>query len=92
MGAISGTGTDADAAARQPGDRYRRRGPQTTGGNITIDPEFVILQNSQIVANAFAGQGGNIQITAEAFLADPDSRVDASSSWASMAMWTFAPR
>ena len=55
-------------------------GPQTTGGNITIDPEFVILENSQIVANAFEGQGGDIQITArEAFLADPVSRVDASS-------------
>jgi hypothetical protein len=49
------------------------------GGNITIDPEFVIVQNSQIVANANRGQGGNIQITAGVFLADPTSRVDASS-------------
>ena len=32
-------------------------GPQTVGGNITIDPQFVLLQNSQIVANAFEGQG-----------------------------------
>ena len=55
-------------------------GAETVGGNIIIDPEFVILQDSQIVANAFAGQGGNIQITADVFLADPTSRVDASSA------------
>ena len=54
-------------------------GRQTTGGNITIDPEFVVLENSQIIANAFKGQGGNIQITAGVFLADPASQVDASS-------------
>jgi large exoprotein involved in heme utilization and adhesion len=55
-------------------------GPQTVGGNIVIDPQFVILQNSQIVANAFAGQGGNIRITAGVFLADPASQVSASSA------------
>jgi large exoprotein involved in heme utilization and adhesion len=55
-----------------------RGGPQTRGGNITINPEFVILENSEIIANAVEGRGGNIQITArEAFLADPASRVDA---------------
>jgi len=52
----------------------------TTAGNITIDPQFVILQNSQIVAQAFAGTGGNITITAGVFLADPNSLVDASSA------------
>jgi large exoprotein involved in heme utilization and adhesion len=30
----------------------------TVGGNITIDPQYVILQNSQIVAQATNGQGG----------------------------------
>jgi filamentous hemagglutinin family protein len=54
-------------------------GPTTVGGNITIDPDFVIMQNSQIVAQAFQGQGGNITITAGTFLADPASLVDASS-------------
>jgi large exoprotein involved in heme utilization and adhesion len=52
------------------------------GGNITIGtiaPEFVILANSQITANAFGGPGGNIDITATAFLADPTSQVTASS-------------
>ena len=49
------------------------------GGNITIDPQFVILQNSQIIAQAFAGSGGAINVTAGVFLADPSSRVNASS-------------
>jgi len=55
-------------------------GPQTTGGNISIDPHYVILKNSQIIANAYEGQGGNIQIVANTFLADPQSIVDASSA------------
>lgn len=51
------------------------------GGNITIDPNFVILQNSQILAQAFAGQGGNITITTGTFLPDANSLVDASSQF-----------
>ena len=51
------------------------------GGNITIDPQFVILQNSQILAQAFAGAGGAITITAaSAYIADPLSIVNASST------------
>jgi filamentous hemagglutinin family protein len=38
------------------------------GGNITIDPQFVVLDNSQIIANAFGGNGGNISIVADNFL------------------------
>jgi large exoprotein involved in heme utilization and adhesion len=49
------------------------------GGNIKIDPQFVILQNSQIIAQANAGAGGEINVTAGVFLADPNSVVDASS-------------
>ena len=55
-------------------------GPETVGGNITIDPRYVILNDSQIVANAYEGKGGNIQITADVFLASPESVVDASSA------------
>jgi len=55
-------------------------GSQTTGGNISIDPEFVILRNSKIIANAYEGTGGNIDIVSDMFLADPDSLIDASSS------------
>jgi filamentous hemagglutinin family protein len=54
-------------------------GPETVGGNITIDPQFVILQNSQILAQATQGQGGNINIVAGSFIADPASLVSASS-------------
>ncbi|TKB79447.1 MAG: filamentous hemagglutinin N-terminal domain-containing protein [Nitrospira sp.] len=52
----------------------------SNGGNISIDPDFVILQGSQILARAFAGSGGAIDVTAGLFLADPASVVDASST------------
>ena len=54
-------------------------GPQTVGGNIHIDPDFVILENSRIVANAYEGKGGNIRIIAGTLLKDFTSVVDASS-------------
>ncbi len=52
----------------------------SNGGNISIDPDFVVLKDSQIFAKAFAGDGGAIDITAGLFLADPSSSVDASST------------
>jgi large exoprotein involved in heme utilization and adhesion len=56
-------------------------GAATGGGTSSIDPQFVLLPNIQIVANAFAGQGGNIRIQAQqVFLADPTSQVSASSA------------
>jgi hypothetical protein len=51
-----------------------------TGGNILIDPQFVIVNNSSIIANAFGGPGGNITIIAENFLASADSVIEASSA------------
>jgi hypothetical protein len=54
-----------------------RGGPGTVGGNIIIDAEFVIMENSQIVSNAFRGRGGDISITAEALLQDSTSVVSA---------------
>jgi large exoprotein involved in heme utilization and adhesion len=48
-------------------------------GNVTIDAPFIVAGGSQIVANAFEGQGGNIRIQAQTFLRDPASLVDASS-------------
>ncbi len=53
----------------------------TVGGNIMIDPQFVILQNSQILAQATQGQGGNISITTNALVPDATSLVDASSQF-----------
>jgi len=52
-----------------------------SSGNITIDPNVVILQNSQIIAQAIQGSGGNISITTPLFLADAGSLVDASSQF-----------
>jgi large exoprotein involved in heme utilization and adhesion len=56
-------------------------GPETSGGNITIDPNYVILQNSQIMANAVQGTGGNIAISTGLFLPDSTSIVSASSQF-----------
>ncbi|MEO7817742.1 MAG: hypothetical protein ABIS18_01190, partial [Actinomycetota bacterium] len=54
-------------------------GTSTAGGNITIDPNVVVLQNSRVIAQAVQGAGGNITITTPLFLADSTSLVDASS-------------
>ena len=52
-----------------------------SGGNITIDPDVVVLQNSQVIAQAVQGAGGNITITTPLFLADFTSFVSASSQF-----------
>jgi hypothetical protein len=54
-------------------------GGDERAGNITIDPEFIVLQKSQVKANAADGPGGNITMRAQVFLADPASAVTASS-------------
>jgi large exoprotein involved in heme utilization and adhesion len=51
------------------------------GGSVNIDPQFVLLQNSQILANAVQGPGGNISITTNLFLPDANSVVSASSQF-----------
>ncbi len=51
----------------------------TAGGNITIDPNVVVLQNSQVTAEAVQGAGGNITIFTPLYLADSSSLVSASS-------------
>jgi large exoprotein involved in heme utilization and adhesion len=43
-------------------------------------PQFVILNNSSIIANAFAGPGGNITIIADNFVSSATSVVEASSA------------
>ncbi|HZM37012.1 MAG TPA: filamentous hemagglutinin N-terminal domain-containing protein [Burkholderiales bacterium] len=50
------------------------------GGNINIDPQFVIVNNSSIIANAFGGPGGNITIIADNFLSSATSLITASSA------------
>ena len=51
------------------------------GGNIFIDPIFVILdQGTRIIANAAGGPGGNILIVANYFFNAPGTLIDASSA------------
>ncbi len=49
------------------------------GGNINIDPQFVILNHSNILANAYEGTGGFIDIVADNIIVSADSRIDAAS-------------
>jgi filamentous hemagglutinin family protein len=54
------------------------------GGSVDIDPLYVILLNSQILANAVEGPGGNISINISnggLFLPDATSTVSASSQF-----------
>jgi len=55
-------------------------GPQTTGGNIFVEMEYVAMNGGEIVANAYEGKGGNIRIVAGTYLSDPYSVVSASSA------------
>jgi len=52
---------------------------QGKGGNITIDPRFVILDHSAVRADAFGGPGGNVRIAADIYLTSA-SDVSASSA------------
>jgi filamentous hemagglutinin family protein len=56
------------------------RGGGGDAGNVTVEAPFIVAGGSQLVANAFGGRGGNIRIDAGVFLADPESRVSASST------------
>src|SRR5262249_36279102 len=55
------------------------KGETGNGGNIRIDPRSVVLDHSQIIAQAEEGHGGDITITASEFIASADSVVSASS-------------
>jgi large exoprotein involved in heme utilization and adhesion len=55
-------------------------GATGNGGNITIDPQFVVLDHSQIIAQAIQGHGGDITIDAGEFIKSADSLVSASSA------------
>jgi filamentous hemagglutinin family protein len=56
-------------------------GGMGNGGDIDIDPEMVLMQHSQIIANAYEGNGGNIHIVADHFIQSADSIVQASSEY-----------
>jgi large exoprotein involved in heme utilization and adhesion len=63
------------SAKAQGNQRYHK------GGNLTIkQPRLLILDNSQLRADAYAGNGGDIRIVAKQFLKSSDSILEASSS------------
>ncbi len=51
----------------------------TGGGDIFLDPDFIVLQNSQILARAFEGNGGNINLVANVIFGDLFTIIDATS-------------
>src|SRR5262249_45845346 len=51
------------------------------GGRVTIDPQSVLLQNSQILANPVFGPGGQIFITTNLLEPDATSIISASSQF-----------
>jgi filamentous hemagglutinin family protein len=53
---------------------------QGAGGNISIDPDFVVLDGTRIRADAFGGPGGNVRIVTDVFLPS-DSLVSALLFW-----------
>jgi large exoprotein involved in heme utilization and adhesion len=55
------------------------KGETGNGGNIMIDPQLVILNRSNIIAEAVEGHGGNIMIDAGEYIASADSKVSATS-------------
>jgi large exoprotein involved in heme utilization and adhesion len=56
-------------------------GAEATGGNISIDPTWVLLENGSVIsANAHAGNGGNVSIRTQGLFVSPDSRISASSA------------
>ena len=53
---------------------------KTVAGDIELDPDFIILQNSHILAKAVDGQGGNIDLVAnKAVLVDAQSTLEVTS-------------
>ena len=53
---------------------------KTVAGNIELDPDFIILQNSHILAKAVDGQGGNIKLIAsKGVLVDAQSTLEVTS-------------
>ncbi|MBF0428710.1 MAG: S-layer family protein [Magnetococcales bacterium] len=56
------------------------KGGSRNGGNIDIDQMFFIMDHSTVSANAWGGTGGNVQVRASNYLADPYSSITASSA------------
>ncbi|MFT6790918.1 MAG: large exoprotein involved in heme utilization and adhesion, partial [Cellvibrionaceae bacterium] len=59
--------------------RVEQSGGQGNGGDIFVDPIFIVLDNSVITANAIGGNGGNITLIADYINQSTDSQITASS-------------
>jgi filamentous hemagglutinin family protein len=57
------------------------QGEKGDGGNIMLKPEFILLDNARIQANAFEGNGGNIDITVTGLYKLSSSVIEASSQY-----------
>ena len=68
---------------RNSGEINAKATGAATGGNIFTENQdnLVLLENSQIVADAIQGNGGNINITTQGFFISPDSLISASSEF-----------
>jgi len=54
-------------------------GSAGAGGNIDIRSELLVINHSNIFANAYEGNGGNIHIVSENIVRSEDSKIEASS-------------
>jgi hypothetical protein len=59
---------DHSTLAATAGSTLAATGAGGAGGNITVDPTFIILDHATISANAALGRGGNILLRADNFL------------------------
>lgn len=80
-----GGGGTIDIQARELIDLFESQittevaGGAGDAGDITIDPEAMVLQSSLIRANAVGGDGGNIRIQVGSLISDRASVIEASS-------------
>jgi hypothetical protein len=56
------------------------QGGKGRGGNILVNSPLMVLESSDIIANAKQGTGGNITISADQLIRTPDSVIQASSA------------
>ncbi len=58
------------------------QGGAAQGGNIVINPVFIVLESSQLQANAYGGPGGNIRLQSDYLLQSGPVIIEASSALA----------
>ncbi len=71
----------ADSLVHVKKSTLSARAPLGHGGNVKIDPRFVVLNDAEIVADAVTGEGGSIDIASRYLFRSADSRIDASSQF-----------